>query len=406
MSDQTLLNELSKRAVAYFWEQSHPETGITKDRAANFKDSDEFTVGSIAAVGFALIAYPIGVERKQLDRQRALERTRLTVRHMFETVEHQNGWSYHFIDWRTGKREWKCEASTIDTSIYLAGLIAARNYWKDPEVDRWAKKYIDRIDWKWAMTNGGAKPDETTLVHGYRPEEGFLNGRWENFDELKMLYIQAFGASNVPTGGWAKVKREFVEYKGLEFIRGGPLFMHQMSESFYDFRNMRDPLGIDYGVETTNATLANRLYAIENPQKFKGYGPNFWGLSASDGPDGYNAFGAPGWINDNGTITPTSPIASLPFTPKESTDFANSLYKEYPQYWGRYGFPNGVNPHRDWRGPDVIGIDLGMMLCGIENARNGFVWKLSHSDPIVKRGYQRVGFRKNSANDPRTLRLR
>lgn len=404
--DVAILDDLQKRAVDFFWRESHPETGLTKDRAANYADRDDFNVSSVASVGFAMIAYPLGVERGWLPRDEALARTRRTIRTMVETVEHKNGFSYHFVNWATGKREWKSEASTIDTSIALAGILFARQYWRDTEVSRWADAYVKRIDWQWAMTNGGERPQSGSIVHGWRPEEGFLNGRWDNFDELKMLYIQAYGLSDVSTHGWKEIIRDVVTFEGLEFIRGGPLFIHQMSESFYDFRRLRDGLGFDYAVETTNATLANRMYAIKNPQGFKAYGPNYWGLSASDGPDGYNAFGAPGWINDNGTITPTSPIASLPFTPRESMDFARHMVKTYPELLGRYGFPNGVNPTRNWRGPDVIGIDLGMMMCGIENYRNEFVWRFTRQDEAIQRGFRRAGFRPGNPSDDGKLRVK
>jgi hypothetical protein len=176
--------------------------------------------------------------------------------------------------------------------------------------------------------------------------------------------------------------------------------MHQMTESCFDIRNKTDRLGIDYALETRNATLANRQYCVDNPKKYPSYGPNFWGLSACDCPEGYDAFGAPGWINDRGVITPTSAVASLPFTPAESTAFALAMRKDHAEAWGKYGFPNGYAPDRSWTGPDVIGIDLGMMMCGIENARTGFVWKLSGSHPVVQRGFRLAGLRAAKA-DPR-----
>lgn len=389
-----LLTDLERRAVRFFWEQSNPNNGFSKDRATNADGVDKHEVASCASVGFALVAYTIGVEHKWLDRKEALARTRVTLQGILKKWPHERGWLYHFIDWKTGKRVWNCEASTIDTSICLAGVLAAQQYWKDPEVTRDANAFAKRIDWRWAVTNNGEKPELGTVVHGWRPEEGFLKGRWENFDENKMLYIQAYGLSSVNTSGWDKIVRETVKYRGLDMIRGGPLFMHQMSESFYDFKDMRDRGGYDYWVESRNAALGNRAYCIENPKGFKAYGPNFWGLSACDVPNGYDAMGAPGWINDNGTITPTSAVATLPFIPEHALTFAHTMRKEHPQAWGKYGFPNGYNPTEKWVGPDVIGIDLGMMMCAIENARTGFVQKLSASHPAVKLGYERTGLRK------------
>ena len=398
---EALLDELQKRAVAFFWEQSYPKTGFTKDRAANdVAKPAPNEIASSASVGFALVALPIGVERKWLGREEALERTRLTLRSLLAKWPNEHGWLYHFVDWKTGARQWNCEASTIDTSILLAGVQAAERYWRDAEVSRDARAFAKRIDWNWALTDGGASPEAVHLTMGWKPEEGFLKARWENFDENKMLYLQAYGGSKIRTDGWDRMKREPVTYKGLDMIRGGPLFMHQMTESFYDFRGMRDRLGYSYAVESRNAALGNRQYCIDNPKGFKAYGPDFWGLSACDFPGGYNAFGAPGWIDDGGTITPTSAVASVIWLPKEAASFAENMRANHPEAWGRYGFPNGVDPTQSWVGPDVIGIDLGMMLLAIENHRTGMVWKLTKGHPAIKDGYRRMGFRKDSDEGP------
>jgi hypothetical protein len=309
--------------------------------------------------------------------------------------EGHKGWFYHFINWETGKRVWNSELSSIDSSILLGGVIASERYWMDKEISALTKKLLDRIDFKWMMTDGGAKPNEGIFSMGWRPDSGFIESRWSGYSEEKMLYLQAYGLDpKLPNHGFDKTARQDREYKGIPYINGGPLFIHQMSESFYSFADMRDRRGYNYWVATRNATLANRQYCIDNPGNFKGYGPDFWGLSACDTPDGYKALGAPGWIDDNGTITPTSAVASLPYTPKESLSFLATMRKNHPRAWGRYGFSNGVNLSRDWYDPDVIGIDLGMMLLAVENYRTGLIWKLSSSSPAIKLGYERMGFRK------------
>jgi hypothetical protein len=401
-----LLDDLQHRAVRFFWEQSEPTTGFSKDRAANFKDSDSYTVASSASTGFALTAYAVGVERKWLKRDEARERTRLTMRNILAKWPHERGWLYHFIDWKTGARMWNSEASSIDTSILLAGILAAERYWKDPEITRATDAFVRRIDWKWMLTDGGAKPNETIFSMGWKPESGFISARWTGYSEEKMLYLQAYGAdASLPARGWDDTNRKHVTYQGIELISGGPLFMHQMSESFYDFSNRRDRRGYNYFVATRNATLANRRYCLDNPKKFRAYGPGFWGLSACDTPDGYRALGAPGWIEDDGTITPTSGIASLRFTPKESQALAESLRRDHAKGYGRYGFSNGINAHRDWYDPDVIGIDLGMMLCGVENARTGRVMKWSGQHPIVRAGFARAGLRPAPGSDRGPLKI-
>ncbi|MCA1997795.1 MAG: hypothetical protein LDL56_11280, partial [Armatimonadetes bacterium] len=154
-----ILEDLQHRAYLFFKNESNPDTGLTKDRASNSKP-DDFHVASIASTGFALVAYAIGVERGWMERVDAKRRTLVTLRSINDLVEGEHGWLYHFVDWRTGKREWKSEASTIDTAILLAGVLASRQYWRDPEIDRLADRFAKRIDWQWALTDGGAKPDE------------------------------------------------------------------------------------------------------------------------------------------------------------------------------------------------------------------------------------------------------
>lgn len=403
---EALLTDLEKRAVQFFWNESHPQTGFSKDRAANLKSGDDYTVASSASTGFALVAYAIGSQNRWLDRKKALDRTRLTLRTVLSKWPHERGWLYHFVDWKTGERMWKSEASSIDTSILLAGIWVAERYWNDKEVTRDAQAFTKRIDWNWMLTDGGQKPEESLFSMGWHPETGFIPARWSGYSEEKMLYIQAFGANpSLNNQGWQKTGRQLVQYGGLELLSGGPLFIHQMSESFYSFRGMRDQRGYNYFIASKNAALANRQYCIDNPKQFKAYGENFWGLSACDSPDGYRAFGAPGWIDDNGTITPTSAIAALPFTPKESRALADNLAKNHANGFGRYGFSNGLNPSRDYVDTDVIGIDLGMMMCGIQNARNGMVNKLSASHPMVKRGFSRAGLRLVPGSDKGPLQV-
>jgi hypothetical protein len=287
----------------------------------------------------------------------------------------------------------------------LGGVIAVERYWQDKEITALSEIFWKRIDWNWALTDGGEKPNERLIGHGWKPESGFIKSRWSaQYSEEKLLYVYGAGLSNMRTDGWEAIGRKFDKYEGIEFITGGPLFIHQMSEGFLDFRGKRDRLGMNYFVATKNATLANRAYCINNPKKCKAYGPNFWGLSACDHPGGYNAFGAPGWIDDNGTITPTSAVASIQFTPELSIKFAEAMRKEHPDAWGRYGFPNGYNPSASWIDKDVIGIDLGMMLLGIDAYRKGPILKSAMSSPIVKRGFERLGFTVDVGSDQGPIR--
>lgn len=394
-SDWKILDDLSQRAVRFFCDNSNPATGLTKDRAANLKPSDKYDVASIASTGYALSAYSIASKRGWLSRKDALARVKKTLHTLDTGVQKEHGWFYHFMDWGTGKRVWNSEISSVDSSILFAGMLVAKQAFHDPGVTALTDRLLSQVDWKWMLTSGGKEPNSVAFCHGWRPESGFLPYHWSDYSEQSMMYFQAYGAySKMPAESWAKINRRIADYKGRKQLSGGELFMHQMSHGYFDFSGRRDRLGYDYWVSSRNMTLTNRQYAMDNPKGHKGYSSDIWGFSASDTPTGYG--GNTPWNNDDGTVVPTGAIASLAFTPKESLSAARAFKKEFPQAYGRYGFSNGINPDKDWADPDVIGIDLGMMLLMIENFRDGLVWKLSMSDPINAKGFAKAGFHKTS----------
>lgn len=387
------MDQLAQRAVRFFWEQSNPVNGFTKDRASNYEDGDTHNIASSASVGFALAAYTIGSDRGWLKREDALARTRLTLAHMVSDWPAEHGWFYHFVDWKTGARQWKCEASSIDTSILIAGMMAADRYWKDAEVSRLAKQIEDRIDWKWMLTDGGAKPDEIFLCMGWHPEDGFIHARWSSFCELEMIYIQAYGLyPPMPAASWGLVARPIVHDRGYTFVAGGPLFFSQMTPAFYNLKDKRDGLGIDYWQNGWICTHEQQAYAKENPKHFEGYSEHLWGLSASDQPDGYGANGTPSPPEpDNGTLMPTAPLGSWPYDKPLVEDYFSTLLRVHPDYLGKYGFCNAFNDSKHWHSPDVIGIDLGMFLCAWDAGTKGLIHGLTDGDPIIQRGFARMG---------------
>lgn len=402
--DEPVLDALSRKAVNFFWEQSHSVTGFTKDRANN-AGPDGYYVASAASTGFALASYSVGVQRRWLSRSQAITRSRATLSAVLTKWPNQRGWLYHFINWSNGARVWSSEVSSIDTAIFLAGAIVNERYFKDAQITASLDAILGRIDWSWMLTNGGSQPGKLVFSHGWKPESGFLPYDYGDYSEANLLYILGLGASSqVPAGVWPAFRRQSATYKGIELITGGPLFIHQMGHVFVDYKGKRDPLGYNYWNSSRNATLANRQYCIDNPKGFQKYGPLFWGLSASDGPDGYKAYGAPVWGEDDGTIAPSSSVASLMFTPKESSEAAIDLFQKYSAIYGRYGFANGYNPTRSWIDTDVIGIDLGMMLLGIENYRSGTPNRLAMSHPIFSGGMDRAGF--VTVNEPPEIRDR
>ncbi len=412
LTGQALMDDVSKRAVQYFWEQSNPLTGLAKDRASNSKAIDDHDVASVAATGYALAAYAVGSERGWLPKAKARDRTRMTLRWLKTKALKERGWFYHFINWKTGERIWKSEASSIDTCLLLAGAIIADSEFKDAEISALVKSIAHDIDWNWMLTDGGAKPGKLTLCMGWHPETGFIKARWNEYYEATFLVILMLGADkDIPaSAAWEAIKRQVLTYHGIEVLTGGPIFMHQMSQQFLDFSGQRDLLGYDYWVEGRNSCLANRQYCIDNPKQFKGFGPNFWGLNAGDAPSGYVGNGAPradGVAGDDGTVSPTGALASVLYIPEIAKSTADYLRTNYSSGYGKYGFSNGINPTLNWFSPDVIGIDLGMAMLSIEDARDHLPQRLSLRNPIYQRGMKRAGFHKTNEGplDRRSLRV-
>jgi len=406
LSHEQLLTEVQRRAFRFFWERTDPRTGLADDRASNFSARNNYTVASIASTGYALASLPIAVERGWIGRTTARDRALLTLRFLNRRFPHKRGWCYHFVDRRTGQRVWKSEISSVDTSLMVLGALMAGQYWRGTQVERLANALYDRMDWTWMRTNGGQKPGKLLVSHGWRPEEGFLKNDWGRYCELMLIYLLGMGAAKdpLPAESWTAWERDVVEYRGRTTLAGGPIFMHQMAHGFFDFRGRRDILGWDYWVASREAVLINRQFALDRAGTRKTYGPAVWGLNAGDGPDGYRAYGGPG--EEDGTVSPTGAIASILFTPDLARQAAWEMHRRFGgRIWGRYGFSNGFNLDRNWHGPDVIGIDLGMALLAIEDARTGLPWRLMRSHPFHARAFRKAGFRVTREPQPRPLRI-
>ena len=391
-----LLDDASHRAFNYFVEQSNPKTGLTKDRSTNFGEHDDRVVASIAATGFALSAYSVGVHRGWMLRDEAVKRAIKTVQHILDLVPRDHGWLCHWVNWESGKREWKSEISTIDSAIFWSGLLLAERGLQDPELTRLTNLVLAEIDWKYFLTNGGSVPTKLTFSMGFRDK--FLDSEWSQYSENAMLSLLALGTDpGVPSKTWESLERKRVTEFGKTGISGGPLFMHQLSHVFFDFSGKRDRLGIDYWANSRLMTLLQREYCSANPSHRRGYSPDIWGLSACDIPNGYGAQGFPaGYLGsnfENGTLAAPAALASMMFAAKESMAAAEAFYGQFRSAYGRYGFSSGINPGTDWHSQDVIGIDQGQMMLGIENARDGWPNKVFMSHPIAALGMKRAGFR-------------
>ena len=390
------LEDLERRSFQYFWEQANPHTGLVLDRAHTDgvpADENHRNVGSIAATGFGLTALCIAAEKRWVPPGAALERARNTLHFFAEQALQEHGWFYHWLDVVTGERRWKSEVSSIDTALLIAGALSAKQcFHEDAEIARLATKIYERIDFPW-MLNG----HPTLLAMGWRPESGFINSRWDDYSEHTMLYLMAIGSPTHPITpeSWYAWKRNWNHYNGFAYLGKTPLFTYQYSHAWVDFRRRREVKGehIDYFLNSVKATLAHRRFCIDLGKEFPGYGPNVWGISASDSIKGYVAWGGPPRHRAiDGTVVPYAAAGSLMFNPQLALAALRTMRAKYGgQIYGKYGFVDAFNPNTGWVDRDVIGIDLGITLLSAENARTGSVWRWFMQNPEIPRAMKAVG---------------
>ena len=417
------LETLQRETFDYFLKEVNPANGLIRDKTA------ENSPASIAATGLALGAYPVGVERGYLPRSLAVERTLKTLRFFWDspqgpqpTSTGYHGFYYHFLDMQSGRRAWDCELSTIDSAFLLAGALAAGAYFNAADADEHqirslADAMYRRADWAWAQ-NG-----KTTVTHGWRPESGFLKYRWEGYDEALLLYILGLASPTHPLpresfDAWRSTYR-WEHCYGYEYLYAGPLFIHQLSHVWIDFRGIQDASmrakGIDYFENSRRATCVQQCYAIENPRKFEGYGEHCWGLTASEGPGpstlklngiertffDYLGRGVP-YGPDDGTLAPWAVVASLPFAPEiVLPTIAFCVHQAELRKPHDYGFKASFNPTHPgqpgspfnwWVSPWHVGINEGPIVLMIENYLTGMLWRLMRDCRYIQLGLQRAGF--------------
>lgn len=397
------MEAVQRRAFNFFWRESHPATGLTKDREKNRDgaDADQATVASIASTGYMLAALPIGVEHGWISRQDAYARALTTLRFVFEELPQVHGFYYHFVDWKTGERVWDCELSSIDTALLMLGALAAGEYWSGTPLRPLAESVAKRVDWRWMQSDNGARPAELAPSMGWFPDKGFIATRWKGYNEALLLYLLGLGTpgeNGMTPAAWDAWTFPTVSHEGYEVFGGpAPIFFAQMAPGYFDLRGLRDRQGRDWWRTWRNAHLADQAYCARHPAN-KTYAGAFWGINASDQPDGYGAeWPADG--HNRGTVSPTAMLAGVVFTPNRARKAMADLWKLRDKIWGRYGFSNAFNIELNWYGKDVIGIDLGMMLLQIENARSGLIWRLMGRSPFTKRGLAAAGFHRAPSPD-------
>jgi hypothetical protein len=388
--DDAFLDELERAAFLYFWEQADRQTGLVKDRCNVRSASDAGTVASTAATGFGLTALCIGHSREFAPSLDVRSRVIATLRFLASDMPVHRGFFYHWADVRTGARTWESEISSIDTAILLCGVLTCRQYFKYKEITRLAYQIFNRVDWTWLSA------DTSLLPHGWTPEVGFLPYRWDYYSELMMMYLLGLGSTThpLPVETWHAWKRLTFEYDGLRYIGSyAPLFVHQYSQAWFDFRGKRDRYA-DYFRNSVIATEVHRRFCLELADRFPHFSEDLWGITASDSKNGYVVWGGPPEMGPlDGTIVPSAAGGSLPFLPHETLRVLRTIRSRYGDpVWSRYGFINAFNPMTKWYDTDVVGIDTGVTLLMAENLRTGLVWNSFMQNPEVIRALDRAGF--------------
>jgi hypothetical protein len=389
-ADRDFLYELECLSFRYFWEQANPATGLVKDRCNVRAATDDGVVASIAATGFGLTALCIAEQEGFILRDQAIERVTATLRSLWKKLPNHRGFFYHWANINTGERIWDSEISSVDTAILLCGVLTCREHFQDKEVTRLANEVFNRVDWTWLSE------DTTLLSHGWTPEFGFLPTRWDYYSELMMMYLLGLGSGSHPLRAetWNAWKRLTFEYDGLRYIGSfAPLFVHQYSQAWFDFRGKRDRYA-DYFQNSVIATDVHRRFCVELSSQFPTYGDDLWGITASDSDKGYVIWGGPPAVGPiDGTVVPSASAGSLPFLPQPTMRVLRTIRTRHERAWCQYGFVNAFNPLKNWYDSEVVGIDTGITMLMAENARTGFVWDTFMRTPEAKRGMERAGFK-------------
>jgi hypothetical protein len=388
-ADEALLDELERAAFDFYWNEADPHTGLIRDRA-NADGGGPRTKASIAATGFGLTALCIGHERRFRPRGEIQARVRQTLHFLANQTPTENGLFYHFLNPSNGTRHKLSEVSPVDTAILLCGALTCREQFSNAEIQRDATTLYHRVDWNWAM-NGGE-----TFAGSWTPEEGFTKFRWDSYCESMMLYLLAMGSPThpIPAESWHAVRRPKMVYAKHEYISSpAPLFVHQYSHAWFDFRDKHDDYA-NYFQNSIIACQAHREFCTSLSHHFPSYSDEVWGITASDSTRGYVAWGGPPLLGPiDGSVVPAASAGSLPFLFNESLTVLRTLRSRYEkQTWRRYGFVDAFNPITGWASKDVLGIDVGISMLMAENARSQYVWDTFMRNPEVEVAMGRAGF--------------
>jgi hypothetical protein len=387
--EDRFLEELERACFQFFWDEVNPATGLVKDRS-QAGGLDSRNVASIAATGFGLTAMCIADRRGWQDSRSIRERVLTTLRFVESRVPQAHGFFCHFLNIQNGERVFQSEVSSIDTSLFICGALTCSAYFDDPEIHALARRIYERMDWNWLLHG------DKTLSMGWTPEHGFIRSRWDSYSELMMVYLLALGSSSIGVSrqNWEAWARPSFEFNGVRYIGShAPLFVHQYSHAWFDFRGKRDEYA-DYFTNSMVATKVHKLWCLELSRQFPDYSEDLWGITASDSARGYAVWGGPPAMGRiDGSIVPCAAGGSLPFLPEETVRVLRNIREKYEnRVWHKYGFVDAFNPLTNWYSQDVIGIDVGITLLMAENARSGFVWETFMKNEVARNGMTRAGF--------------
>lgn len=418
LSDRAMLEEIQRETFKYFTHYCSNEYGLISDT------SQEDSPCSIATTGLALTGYPVGVEHGFISREEAIDKTLHTLQFFWGSRQGPEldatgyrGFYYHFLDQKTGLRSERSELSTIDSAMLVAGMLTAAQYFdrdtkEEQEIRKLANALYERMDWQWVLNGGRLVP------MGWKPEKGFLKEQWAGYNEALLLYILGLGSPTCPLPAesyeaWSESYRWKTIYD-MEYLYAGPLFTHQFSHIWIDFRGIQDAYMrqkvLDYFQNSRRAVYVQMEYGRRNPREFKGYCEFAWGITATDGPgeivkvvDGkkrrfyaYKARGVP-FGPDDGTLSPWVCIASLPFAPEVVIPSIRYIDETYPEVHTEEGFRRSFNPTfaddgQVWQNNSLYGLDQGPVVLMIENYFTGLIWRLMRRCPAIVNGLRRAGF--------------
>jgi hypothetical protein len=418
-SDAQLIERLQRGAFEYIAQFTNTSNGLVADT------SRPSSPCSIAVVGFALSSHVVAVERHWRSRTNTAALVLRTLEFFWDSEQGNGdgatgfkGFYYHFLDMQTGKRTWDCELSLIDSAILMAGILCAGRYFSgasrtEARIRLLAEALYRRVDWCWAQA------DSAALTQGWHPDLGFLHYGWQGYDESLLIYVLGLGSPTRPLPQdsfthWT-LTYQWERLLGQDVLYSGPLFTHLFPQAWIDLRGIRDAFmrekHSDYFVNTCRTVAVQREYCERNPRGAAGYERNLWGISAGDGPTapgsrefakdhrhfGYMARGVP-FGPDDGTLCPWAMLATLPFNREAALSGTRTLLDRYPQVCRADRLVSGFNPTENpetggWLSEGWYGLDQGLLVMMLENARTGLIWALMRDVPAIRRGLRRAGFR-------------